>query len=54
MINVVYLVIVFSLGSAGSTSETIPQASMKQCEINQKSMLSENRVKEAYCIVGVK
>lgn len=53
MINIVYLVVVFSVGSTGVTSEKIPQANMKQCEINQKSMLSKHRVDDAYCIVGV-
>lgn len=54
MINVVYLVLVFGYGSVGVTSERIPQANMKQCEINKKSILSQEVGTSAYCIVGVK
>lgn len=55
MINIVYLVILFSIGnSAGITTTTIPQANMKQCEINRKHTIKETYVYSSYCIVGVK
>lgn len=54
MINVVYLVVLMWTSSSGVTSVSIPQASMKQCEVNKKYMLSQNDVKNSYCIVGVK
>lgn len=53
MINVVYLVLVLTY-SNGITSVTIPQANLKQCEINAKYMKSQRRVDDAYCITGVK
>lgn len=51
MINVVYLVLVFSSG-LGSVS--IPQANMNQCQVNVKNYRNIPRVKGTYCIVGVK
>lgn len=54
MISIVYLVLVFSYGSNGATSERIPQANIKQCEINKKSVMSQDIGTRAYCIVGVK
>lgn len=62
MINVVYLVLVITAGSTGVTSEKIPQANMKQCEINRDSFngkkdsggFSANTASyKAHCIVGV-
>lgn len=51
MINVVYLVLVFSSG-LGSVS--IPQANINQCKINSSEYIKEDKVLRAYCIVGVK
>lgn len=64
MINLVYLV-VFVIGGNGLTSQSIPQANMKQCQANAKifntgakdAMPNEwisARTQKAYCIVGVK
>lgn len=54
MINVVYLVMyIYSSGYGYTVPVQIPQANIKQCEINKKALTSENGVK-AYCIVGVK
>ena len=64
MINMFYLVI-FMIGAEGITSQSIPQANMKQCEINARTFNSQqqlmpndylNSVKtnKAYCIAGVK
>ena len=36
MINMFYLVI-FMIGAEGTTSQSIPQANMKQCEINART-----------------
>lgn len=62
MINVVYLVLVFSGSNGGMmTSQLIPQANMKQCEINMNSYndVSHRGIRAGYttrahCIVGVK
>lgn len=54
MINIVYLVLVFSYGSNAATSERVPQANMKQCDINKTLVMSQNIGARAYCIVGVK
>lgn len=55
MINVVYLIILFRVsGEAGITSQSIMQANMKQCEINQSLMIKQKNVRQAHCIVGVK
>ena len=51
MINVVYLVLVLNW-SSGTASVTIPQANMKQCEVNRNAV-KDDTVKRAYCIVGV-
>lgn len=55
MINVVYLVLVFS-GYGNNSSGgavAIPQANMAQCQVNAKNY-NDLDVKKAYCIVGVK
>lgn len=53
MINVVYLVLITVWGT-GTATISIPQANMKQCEINRKSTMIDNEIKRSYCIVGVK
>lgn len=67
MTNIFYLVI-FVLGANGVTSESIPQANLKQCEINAKVFNTGNnkrivyngaganssRTQSAYCIAGIK
>ena len=64
MINLVYLVI-FALGDGGITSQAIPQANMKQCQVNAEVFNKANthivnngsvtyKAQKAYCIVGVK
>ena len=64
MINMFYLVI-FMIGAEGITSQSIPQANMKQCEINAKTFNSQQQLmpngyfkgtgtNKAYCIAGVK
>ena len=55
MMNVVYLVLVISFSDYKSiTVEKIPQASMKQCQVNQTAYKKDDAVRRAYCIVGVK
>ena len=58
MINVVYLVLVFSGSQTGSAAVSIPQANMKQCQVNAKNYLEDKMIgvvaSRAYCIVGVK
>lgn len=61
MINVVYLVLVFTGGSGMMTSQSIPQANMKQCEINKRYYddvshrgSEVGHFTRAHCIVGVK
>lgn len=60
MINVVYLVLVVAAGQ-GVSIEKIPQANMKQCQINMKAYDDVNHrgyvsghITRAHCIVGVK
>lgn len=59
MLNVVYLVLVFAGSSGQYTSVSIPQANMKQCQINAKSHYIgrdrdvDDEVVVAKCIVGV-
>lgn len=62
--NIVYLII-FMIGGEGITSQSIPQANMKQCQVNAR-FFNENKqlmvnpyigniqTNKAYCIVGVK
>ena len=55
--NVVYLVLVFGFSGYREISNStaiIPQANIKQCEINRKSYKTDESIKRAYCIVGVK
>lgn len=52
MINVVYLVLVLNW-SSGTASVTIPQANMKQCEINKSAYKGDGTIMKSYCIVGV-
>lgn len=61
MLNVIYLVLVVTSGQ-GVSIERIPQANIKQCQINAKSM-SDVKYKSAggynvsyraHCVVGVK
>ena len=64
MINIIYLVI-FMIGADGVTSQSIPQANMKQCQVNAvvfnsgekqplpNKYLGSVRTQKAYCIVGV-
>lgn len=59
MLNIVYLVLVFSGHSGEYTSVSIPQANMKQCQINAKAHYTGRKsgsddVVQAKCIVGVK
>ena len=61
MLNIVYLVLVFSGNSGQYTSVSIPQANMKQCQINAKAHYTGRKsgnpmdeVVQAKCIVGVK
>ena len=64
MTNIFYLVI-FVLGAEGFTSQSIPQASLKQCQINAKIFNQPDLIRnaygrpiaktnKAYCIAGVK
>lgn len=53
MINVIYLVLVFKIGYSGG-AVSIPQANMKQCQVNASSYIKEEYVNKTYCIVGVK
>lgn len=54
MINVVYLVMyIYSSGYGYAVTEKIPQANIKQCEINKKALEKQDGTR-AYCIVGVK
>ena len=53
MINVVYLVMyIYSTGYGYTMPVQIPQANVKQCEINKEAMRKQGVT--AYCIVGVK
>lgn len=62
MITTIYLILVITTGP-GITVEKIPQANMKQCEINKKNFSDKKedvgipatsiRYK-AHCVVGVK
>ena len=52
--NVIYLVVLFSIGSNYPSATIIPQNSAKQCEQNSKYFNSKSEVKESYCIWGVK
>lgn len=59
MINVVYLILVFTGGSGQMTSQAIPQANMQQCLVNAKHQLKNDnlgryKTSRAFCIVGVK
>lgn len=55
MINVVYLVLVFyGSGYDAGGAIAIPQANMKQCQVNAKNYRNVPSVKVPYCIVGVK
>lgn len=54
MINVVYLVLVFSGYGGAGAAVAIPQANMGQCQINAKEYKKERNIDQAYCIVGVK
>lgn len=51
--NTVYLVLVMAL-SDGTTSIAIPQANMKQCQINASYHVKTESVYIAKCIVGVR
>lgn len=60
MLNIVYLVLVFSGSSGQYTSVSIPQANMKQCQINAKAHYTggsnknpTDEIVQAKCIVGV-
>ena len=58
MLNIVYLILVFSCGSGEYTSVSIPQANMKQCQINAKAHYTGRKiggddVVQAKCVVGV-
>ena len=63
MTNIFYLVI-FVIGAEGVTSQSIPQASLKQCQINAKIFNQPDLIRnaygpiaktnKAYCIAGVK
>lgn len=61
MINVVYLVLVFTYDGAVTTT-IVPQANMAQCQINAKNYPAKKIVKNSVrdievhvdCIVGVK
>lgn len=63
MLNVVYLVLVMNMYSPTPTSQTIPQANMKQClanvrmydkkELKGATVTSNNVQIRATCVVGV-
>lgn len=55
MINVVYLVLVFhsNYNHGVGAAVSIPQANIKQCEVNSRYYSSRGNVKSTYCIVGV-
>lgn len=53
MINIVYLILVITWNS-GTATVQVPQANIKQCEINKQALIPDDSVKRAYCIVGVK
>ena len=57
MTNIFYLVILV-IGAQGVTSQSIPQANLKQCQINAKifnnSYVLDTKTNKAYCIAGVK
>lgn len=50
MINVVYLVLVFSWGGI----EKIPQKNMDQCQANARNYINKEHIRQTLCIVGVK
>lgn len=52
MLNVVYLVLVITWAS-GTETVSIPQANMKQCQVNASNQIKSNAVNSAKCIVGV-
>lgn len=58
MINIVYLVLVITGGSGMMATQNIPQANMKQCQINANYLKSQRPFgggsTVAYCVVGVK
>ncbi|WNA15576.1 hypothetical protein [Acinetobacter phage HFM1] len=62
MINVVYLVLVLYVPSGGLsydngktiTTIQVPQANMKQCQTNAKNYGGKGKIRDTYCIVGVK
>lgn len=62
MINVVYLVLIITTGSYGVAVEKIPQANMKQCQINLRGIQGHHRTLDrknfshavrGHCVVGV-
>lgn len=54
MLNVVYLVLVFGGGHKVTASVSIPQANMKQCEVNANYYYKNDPdVVRTHCIVGV-
>lgn len=58
MLNVVYLVLIITGGSGMMTTQSIPQANMKQCQTNstylQSKKPSHGSPIVAYCVAGVK
>lgn len=64
MINIVYLVIFIIANNSHVSSQIIPQANYKQCQINARMYNSSSGVErpdpdpnirtEAQCVVGVK
>lgn len=52
-----YLILIITTGGGNITSQTIPQANMKQCLINQKNFTGDKLEKkeiQTLCIVGAK
>lgn len=57
MISMVYLILVLhDENSYGLSMQVVqvPQANVKQCQVNSEYYKKDHLVKRAYCIVGVK
>ena len=56
MLNVVYLVLVMQsdgFREVSMHSVAVPQANMRQCEVNKNAYSNDKLVIRSYCIVGV-
>ena len=56
MMNTIYLVLLIGTFQTATYTGAVslPQANMKQCQVNAKNLLKDHSVKKAYCIVGIK